>query len=101
MAHARDQGRPIVEPERFDYTPGRGIIAIVGGATIHVGNRALMADRGVAVPAGFAAGIEAASEILVARGARLLGAVAVVTQCGRRPSAQSKRLSECGCVRSC
>src|SRR6202048_1605055 len=25
VAHAGDQGRPIVEPERFDYTPGRGI----------------------------------------------------------------------------
>lgn len=77
MAFARDRGRAYVEPERFDYTPGRGITAIVSGATIHVGNRALMTDRGVAVPEGFAAGVEAASEIFVARDERLLGAVAV------------------------
>jgi len=77
VAYARDQGRPIVEPERFDYTPGRGITAVVGGATVHVGNRALMTDRGVGVPAGLAAGVEAASEIFVARDGRLLGAIAV------------------------
>ena len=63
VAYAGDQGRPIVEPERFDYMPGRGITAVVGGATVHVGNRALMTDRGVGVPAGLAAGVEAASEI--------------------------------------
>ena len=77
VAYARDEGRAIVEPERFDYTPGRGIIAVVGGATILVGNRALMTDRGVGVPAGLAAGVEAASEIFVARDGRLLGAIAV------------------------
>src|SRR6202048_3347869 len=77
VAHAGDQGRPIVEPERFDYTPGRGITAVVGGATILVGNRALMMDRDVAVPATLAVGLEAASEIFVARDGRLLGAIAV------------------------
>ena len=71
------QRRPIVEPERFDYAPGRGITAVVGGATVHVGNRSLMTDCGVGVPAGFAAGVEAASEIFVARDGRLLGAIAV------------------------
>src|SRR6202045_3830240 len=44
VTYARAQGRTILEPERFDYTPGRGITAVVGGATILVGNRALMAD---------------------------------------------------------
>ena len=40
----------IREPERFDYTPGRGITAIVGGATVLVGNRALLTENGVKVP---------------------------------------------------
>src|SRR6266446_4290257 len=57
---ARAQGRTILEPERFDYTPGRGITAVVGGATILVGNRALMKERDVAVPATLAVGLEAA-----------------------------------------
>jgi Cd2+/Zn2+-exporting ATPase/Cu+-exporting ATPase len=77
VAHARDQDRSIAEPERFDYTPGRGIAAIVGGSTILVGNRALMTDRGVVVPANFAAGIEAASEIFVARDGQFLGCITV------------------------
>jgi Cu+-exporting ATPase len=77
VTYARAQGRTIVEPERFDYTPGRGITAAVGGATILVGNCTLMADRNVAVPADLAAGVEAASQIFVARDGRLLGAIAV------------------------
>jgi Cd2+/Zn2+-exporting ATPase/Cu+-exporting ATPase len=77
VAYARAQGRSILEPERFDYTPGRGIAAVIGGATVLVGNRMLMADRGIAIPANLAAGVEAASEIFVARDGRLLGAIAV------------------------
>jgi P-type Cu+ transporter len=77
VTYARVQGRTILEPERFDYTPGRGITAVVGGATILVGNRSLMMDRDVPVPATLAVGLEAASEIYVARDGRLLGAIAV------------------------
>src|SRR5580700_9763854 len=42
VAYVQGLGRPIVEPERFDYTPGRGITALVDGATVLVGNAALM-----------------------------------------------------------
>jgi len=77
VAYARAQGRKILEPERFDYTPGRGISALVDGTTILVGNRALLIERGVAVPRSFASQEEAASEILVARNGRLLGAIVV------------------------
>ena len=49
VARALADGRKIQEPERFDYQPGRGITATVNGATIVVGNRALMAERGVDV----------------------------------------------------
>jgi hypothetical protein len=48
-------GRSVLEPERFDYTPGRGIAAVIGGATVLVGNRMLLADRGIAVPANLGA----------------------------------------------
>jgi Cu+-exporting ATPase len=77
VTYAQAEGHTILEPERFDYAPGRGITAVVGGATILVGNRVLMTDRNVTVPANLAAGIEAASEIFVARDGRLLGAIAV------------------------
>ena len=77
VAHARGRNRPIVEPERFDYTPGRGIAAVVGAATVLVGNRALLADRGISVPANFGATGEATSEVYVARDGAFLGAVVI------------------------
>jgi Cu+-exporting ATPase len=78
VAYARgERGRTLIEPEQFDYTPGRGIAALVGGSTILVGNRALLHDRGVSVPKDFAGGTGEASEIYVARDGVLLGAVVV------------------------
>ena len=77
VAHARAQGRMIAEPERFDYTPGRGIAARIGDATVLVGNRALLAERGVAVPATAAGGNDVASAIYVARDGSFLGAIAI------------------------
>jgi P-type Cu+ transporter len=77
VAYARAQGRSIREPERFDYTPGRGISALVDGTSVLVGNRALLIERGVSVPRTLGSREEAASEILVARDDRLLGAIVV------------------------
>jgi P-type E1-E2 ATPase len=34
VSYARARGRTILEPKRFDYTPGRGITAVLGEATI-------------------------------------------------------------------
>src|SRR2546427_2996828 len=42
VARALAAGLPVHEPERFAYTPGRGISAVVDGSTILVGNSALM-----------------------------------------------------------
>jgi Cd2+/Zn2+-exporting ATPase/Cu+-exporting ATPase len=77
IAYVRAQGRPIREPERFDYAPGRGITALVDGATILVGNAALMQDGGVAVPSSLRHDKEAASDVFVARNGQILGVVAV------------------------
>jgi heavy metal translocating P-type ATPase len=77
VAYMRVQGRPIREPERFDYTPGRGIAALVDGATVLVGNTALMRDCGVAVPTSLRHEKEAASEVFVARNGQILGVIAV------------------------
>src|SRR5207253_632329 len=57
VAHARAQKRPVVEPDRFSYTPGRGIAAEVAAATVLVGNRAWMRERGVVMPDAGVAGI--------------------------------------------
>jgi heavy metal translocating P-type ATPase len=110
VAEADRAGLPAAEPESFDYLPGKGIVARIRTCTrqgeeeeeeeIVAGNRALLATRGLAVPAGGTAGPAApampaapaasiaqagprgadrqvASEVLVARGGRLLGAIRV------------------------
>jgi heavy metal translocating P-type ATPase len=77
VAYVRAQGRPIREPQRFDYTPGRGITALVDGTTVLVGNAALMQDRGVAVPTSLRHDKEAASDVFVARNGQILGVIAV------------------------
>jgi heavy metal translocating P-type ATPase len=64
------------EPERFEYTPGKGIICSAGGEEIIVGIRAFLREHGVATD-DFAAVTAGASEVLVARGSRLLGALEI------------------------
>jgi Cu+-exporting ATPase len=87
VAYAQATGRTVPEPEHFDYTPGRGIVARSCGAVLLVGNQALMNDHGVAVPPALSLGMEAASEILVARDGRFLGGIAVADTI--RPEARS------------
>ncbi len=65
------------EPERFDYVPGRGITAIVNGATIFVGNRRLLTEHAIEVPGNVVAGADSSSEALVARDGRFLGAIVI------------------------
>jgi heavy metal translocating P-type ATPase len=77
VAYVRGLGRPITEPESFEYTPGRGITALVGGATVLVGNAALMQDRGVALLSSLKHNQEAASDVFVARNGQILGVIAV------------------------
>src|SRR5216684_1472460 len=77
VAHAQAQGRTPSEPERFGYTPGRGIDATVDGELVLVGNLALMRDHGIAVPSELLAGHPEASEVYVARDDTLLGAIVI------------------------
>jgi heavy metal translocating P-type ATPase len=77
VAHAQALGGSPREPERFGYTPGRGIDATIGGELVLVGNLALMCDHGIAVPGELLAGHPAASEVYVARAGTLLGAIVI------------------------
>jgi heavy metal translocating P-type ATPase len=77
VAYAKSRGRSIPEPDSFDYTPGRGISASSAGGIILVGNRALLAEHGIAAVAPLAADMDAASEIMVARDGYFLGAIVV------------------------
>ncbi|WP_417276765.1 heavy metal translocating P-type ATPase [Castellaniella sp.] len=75
LAYARHQGRTVVEPASFSYTPGRGIKAGAVEGTILVGNRAWMDENGVALPPSFEGGSGAGTEIFVAREGLLLGRI--------------------------
>ncbi len=77
IAYALGRGRTVTEPEHFAYTPGRGIVAKVGPSVILVGNQAWMQDNAVSIPGTLSVGVQAASEVYVARNGRLLGAIAV------------------------
>jgi heavy metal translocating P-type ATPase len=77
ISYARARGRDISDPERFDYTPGRGIAATVAGREVLVGNRQLLADHGVAPSARTMCDTKPASEILVARDGQLIGEIVV------------------------
>jgi Cd2+/Zn2+-exporting ATPase/Cu+-exporting ATPase len=77
VAHARTLGRTLREPERFSYTPGRGIDAVVGGELVLVGNESLMSERGISVQGDLLAKHPQGSEVFVARNGKLLGAVVI------------------------
>jgi P-type E1-E2 ATPase len=66
----------VIEPERFEYLPGKGIICSVAGEEIVVGNRSLLHERDVIVnPCAIVA--DQSTEILVARRGRLFGVLGI------------------------
>jgi Cd2+/Zn2+-exporting ATPase/Cu+-exporting ATPase len=62
--------------DRFSYTPGKGVACQAGGEEIVVGSRAFLAEQGIDLKDA-PAGAGTATEVLVARGGRLLGALRV------------------------
>ncbi|HEX7388109.1 MAG TPA: cation-translocating P-type ATPase [Castellaniella sp.] len=77
VAHAKALGRTIAEPDLFDYTPGRGIKAMVSGEQVLAGNLNLMREQGVSVPGSSLTNEATASHIYVARAGGLLGVISV------------------------
>jgi P-type Cu+ transporter len=63
------------EPERFEYTPGKGVVASRDGVEIIAGNRLFLEGHRVALPTGTISQTD--SEIFVAREGRFLGTLAV------------------------
>lgn len=73
---ATELSLPAIETERFDYTPGKGIVCSIGGEEIIVGNAALFRQWGLDTTPTMGTP-DASSEVFVARGGRLLGAIGV------------------------
>ena len=86
LTRADALGLSVLEPEQFDYVPGRGVVARTDGDEVVVGNRALFRERGIDAH-GAAANGDGSSEVLVARGGRLLGAIHIADML--RPEAKA------------
>ncbi|MGO8735145.1 MAG: heavy metal translocating P-type ATPase [Terriglobia bacterium] len=78
IAQAAELAVPVVEPEEFSYTPGRGVRATSRGEEILVGSRALLMERGVrSIPSVNGDGLGGVSEVYVARGGQVLGSIRI------------------------
>jgi heavy metal translocating P-type ATPase len=84
LRKAAQLGVACEDPERFEYTPGKGISAICEGEEVLVGTENFLAERGMRVSS--ANGSLAGSKILVARGGRFLGTLVIADRL--RPEAK-------------
>jgi len=96
VAYARAQNRNVREPNRFEYSPGRGILTIVDHDVILVGNEALLAEHAVSVPTDIDATLGAASQIFVARNRQYLGAIIVADTVRPEARAAIRALAQMG-----
>jgi heavy metal translocating P-type ATPase len=88
IARATELAIPVVEPDQFAYSPGKGITADSQGEEIVVGSRALLLERDLKMilPTN-GHGIGGVSEVYVARGGRVLGTIRIADVL--RPEAKS------------
>jgi heavy metal translocating P-type ATPase len=66
----------VVEPDRFEYTPGKGIVCAVNGDEIVVGNLALFRDRNFNVDQ-WSAQPDSQRHTFVARSGRIIGSLGI------------------------
>jgi Cd2+/Zn2+-exporting ATPase/Cu+-exporting ATPase len=78
VARAADLGLPAVEPERFTYTPGRGVRVTYQDEEILVGSRTFLMDRGVkrVLPVDGQDG-SGSTHVYVARRGQVLGSIRI------------------------
>jgi heavy metal translocating P-type ATPase len=88
VARAVELSIPIVEPDEFSYTPGRGVRVSYAGEEIVVGSLALLGEhgmtRGLPTPS---SGADGMSEVYVARAGQVLGSIRIADVL--RPEAKS------------
>lgn len=77
LALAEASAIPVIEPQDFAYTPGRGITARVDGDEIVVGTRAHLRERQVMAPDDDGQDGSGWAAVLIARGGRYLGTIRV------------------------
>ena len=75
LTKASQMGIRVRRPDRFDYTPGRGIVAEIDGEEIAVGNWMHLRDEGIHGADALRATSDGA--VLITRGGHLLGSIHV------------------------
>jgi heavy metal translocating P-type ATPase len=86
---------PVVEPSTFGYLPGKGLVCSIDGEEIVVGNKSLLSERSIEVN-GFGGNANHSSEILVAQGGRLLGAIEIADKLRPEATAAVGELKQMG-----
>jgi heavy metal translocating P-type ATPase len=78
VARATELAIPLIDPDEFSYTPGRGVRVSYEGEEILVGSLALLVEHGMTrgLPAN-GNGSDGASEIYVARAGQVLGSIRI------------------------
>ena len=77
VAHANAAGADIIEPDRFNYWPGRGVAASVNGSRILAGNRSFIAAN-LAEPWELPDPVDGAgSQVMVARDNHFVGTITI------------------------
>jgi len=77
VSRAEELAIPLVDPDEFSYTPGRGVRVTYQSEEILVGSRALLSQHDVASIPLDDNGADGASEIYVARCSQLLGSIRI------------------------
>jgi heavy metal translocating P-type ATPase len=75
LKKASNMGISGEEPEKFDYTPGKGIVAVCRGMEIIAGNRLFLAGHRISLPTNAVSKTD--SEIFVAQEGKFLGTLVV------------------------
>ncbi len=78
VARAAELAIPLIDPDEFSYTPGKGVRVSYGGEEILVGSLALLVEHGMTrgLPAS-GNGADGASEVYVARAGHVLGSIRI------------------------
>jgi heavy metal translocating P-type ATPase len=78
VARAIELAIPLVDPDEFSYTPGRGVRVSYRGEDIVVGSLALLVEHGMTrgLPV-LSNGADGASEVYVARAGQVLGSIRI------------------------
>jgi heavy metal translocating P-type ATPase len=77
LARAAERHLSAIEPDRFSYTPGKGVVAEHGGERYMAGNEALLIDNAIDLVTLGARASNGASPVYVAQGTQFLGVIEI------------------------